>query len=510
MQFQARASEPVSFSTPCLLLPVFKQHSENPRQTDSFQKIDSALDGLLTRLIEQGDFKAEVGQTLLLPEPKGISAERLLLIGLGDVDSFSEPKLREAFTSAFTAASQLSVKEIAAELTDPLLDDREPEWQARLSAESALKATYRYTAGKSQPPAAIALKSLTLLIDSSLDEKRIEASLALGAGVGHGINYARELANLPSNILTPTYLANEAVSLGRSGDLKVTILDEEALEELGAGALLAVGKGSTEPSRLIVMEYNGASPEEAPHVLVGKGITFDTGGISIKPSASMDEMRYDMGGAASVMGTFKTLLEIKPRINVVGIIASAENMPDGNALKPGDVIRTLKGLTVEVLNTDAEGRLVLSDALTYAERFKPASVVDIATLTGAVVIALGSQASGLFSNDDELAEALLEAADESWDRAWQLPLWDEYQSLLDSDFADLANIGGRAAGSITAACFLSRFATEYPWAHLDVAATAWNGRKGATGRPVGLLTQYLFDREAESLDEDQLGPLEEV
>ncbi|MGJ8516495.1 leucyl aminopeptidase [Carnimonas bestiolae] len=512
MQFSASSATATDVSTQCLVLPVFKPHQQAPRQTPAFEGVDQALGGLLQRLLSNGDFSAAAGTTLLLPEPQGIAAQRLLLVGLGDPETFSEPALRSAILAAFSAASKLTIEDVAAAFTDPLLEDREPEWQARLCAENAVKASYRYTHGKSTVNEAVTLARVTVLAAEGIDTSRIDESLALGAGVGEGINFARELGNLPANVLTPRHLAEQAVALGDNGALKVTVLDEDELEALGAGALLAVGKGSREPSRLIVLEYQGAAADQPPHVLVGKGITFDTGGISIKPSANMDEMRYDMGGAASVMGTFKTLLEVKPAINVVGIIASAENMPDGNALKPGDVITTLKGLTVEVLNTDAEGRLVLCDALTYAERFTPASVVDMATLTGAMVIALGSEASGVFSNDDGLAEELLEAADESWDRAWQLPIWDEYHKLLESNFADLANIStrGGGAGSITAACFLSRFAENYRWAHLDIAGTAWDGKNGATGRPVGLLTQYLFDREAEGLDADQLGPLEEV
>ena len=306
--------------------------------------------------------------------------------------------------------------------------------------------------------------------------------------------------------MTPSYLAEQAEALGKAsgGALAVEVLDEEALEALGAHSLLSVGRGSEQPSRLIVMKYQGAeNPEEAPHVLVGKGITFDTGGISLKPGEAMDEMKFDMCGAASVFGTVKAVLGIRPKVNLVAIVAAAENMPDGRATKPGDIIKTLKGLSVEVLNTDAEGRLVLCDALTYAERFEPASVVDIATLTGACIIALGHHATGLLSNDDDLALGLLDAGEAAWDRAWHLPLWDEYQEQLDSNFADLANIGGRPAGTITAACFLSRFADKFPWAHLDIAGTAWTSgkQKGASGRPVGLLTQYLLDRESDAIVE---------
>lgn len=509
MQFTVTHASPTAVTSECLLLPVFKP-SEEPRTTPAYLEVNQALGGLCDRLLSQEDFSADTGATLLLPEPQGIAAKRLLLVGLGSPERFSEAALRKGIQGAFQAISRTRISQVTAAFTDPLLDDREAEWQARLCAEAATKACYRYTAGKSTPPEPVALAELSLLANDEVDTGRLEESLALGASVANGINYARSLADLPANILTPGYLAQEAEKLGANGDLKVAILNEDELEKMGAGALLAVGQGSAEPSRLIVLEYRGASEDEAPHVLVGKGITFDSGGISIKPSASMDEMRYDMGGAASVMGSFKTLTEVKPNINVVGIIASAENMVDGKSMRPGDIIKTLKGLTVEVLNTDAEGRLVLADALTYAERFKPASVLDMATLTGAMVVALGKEASGVFSNDDLLAEQVLEAADESWDRAWQFPLWDEYQTLLESNFADMANIGGRGAGAITAGCFLSRFASEYRWAHLDIAGTAWDGKNGATGRPVGLLTQYLFDREAEALDRDALGPLEEI
>src|SRR5690606_25789192 len=321
--------------------------------------------------------------------------------------------------------------------------------------------------------------------------------LTLGSAIAKGVNLARNLGDLPGNICTPTYLANEAKRLARNQPrLSAKILEEKQTKELGMGALLSVSAGSDEPAKLIVLEYRGGGKNDAPVALVGKGITFDTGGISLKPGAGMDEMKYDMCGAASVLGTFQTLLELQLPLNVVGIIPASENMPNGRATKPGDIVTSMSGQTIEILNTDAEGRLVLCDALTYSERFKPKVVIDIATLTGACVIALGAHASGLYSNRDELAQALLAAGQQSNDRAWHMPLWDDYQKQLDSNFADMANIGGREGGSITAACFLSRFTKKFAWAHLDVAGTAWKSgsAKGATGRPVPLLVQYLLNQ----------------
>jgi len=314
-----------------------------------------------------------------------------------------------------------------------------------------------------------------------------------------GINTAKDLGNLPGNVCTPTYLAEQAKLLAKtSKKISVKILEEEDMEKLNMGAFLSVSKGSTEPGKLIVIEYKGGKKDEAPHMLVGKGITFDTGGISLKPGAQMDEMKYDMCGAASVIGTMTAIAELQPNLNIVSIIAGAENMPAGNASKPGDIVTTASGQTVEILNTDAEGRLVLCDALTYAENYKPASVVDIATLTGACIVALGHSTSAVMGNSDDLVNELLDAGKSANDKAWQLPIWDEYQDLIDSPFADMQNIGGKGAGSITAACFLSRFAKKYNWAHLDVAGTAWvsGGKdKGATGRPVPLLLQYLLNKE---------------
>ncbi|QEA37830.1 leucyl aminopeptidase [Pistricoccus aurantiacus] len=499
MEFPVKTTNPVKAETACLVIPVFKDGDLLP----AAEKLDNASERLIGQLVERGDFTAELGKVQLISFAPGLNADRLLLVGLGEREKCNEARYRKALDAAFTALANLSVDEVASALGDVPVPDRGGQWKARMIAESALRNVYRFTEFKSSPKPKPQLEQVTLLVSDGDDANSAQEGARVGKAVGEGINYTRTLGNLPGNVCTPRYLAEQARALAdeSGGAVSVEILEEEALEELGAGSLLSVARGSEEPARLIVMQYQGAdSPEEAPHVLVGKGITFDSGGISLKPGEGMDEMKFDMCGAASVLGTLKTIAALKPRLNVIGIVAAAENMPDGRATKPGDIVKTLKGLSVEVLNTDAEGRLVLCDALTYTERFKPASVVDIATLTGAAIIALGHHATGLLSNDDDLALDLLDAGQTAWDRAWHLPLWDEYQEQLDSNFADLANIGGRPAGTITAACFLSRFTEEFRWAHLDIAGTAWQSgkQKGATGRPVGLLTQYLLDREAEA------------
>ncbi|MDN7130865.1 leucyl aminopeptidase [Halomonas sp. MC140] len=499
MEFSVQTANPAKTETACLVVPVFKGSDLLP----SVAKLDDASERLIGQLMERGDFDASLGSVLMIPFAPGLGAQRLLLVGLGEREKCQEAAYIKALDAAMAALVKLPLDEASVVFNDVPLTDRDAAWKARKVLEAAERAIYRFDQFKSTPAPAPSLAKLTLVISDTSSQPLVQQGALVGNAIGQGINYTRTLGNLPANVCTPSYLAEQAQQLGResNGALDVEILDEEALEALGARSLLSVGRGSKEPTRLIVMKYTGAeNAEDAPHVLVGKGITFDTGGISLKPGEGMDEMKFDMCGAASVFGTVKAVLAIKPKLNLVFIVAAAENMPDGHATKPGDIIKTMKGLTVEVLNTDAEGRLVLCDALTYAERFTPASVVDIATLTGAVIIGLGHHATGLLSNDDDLALDLLDAGEAAWDRAWHLPLWDEYQEQLDSNFADLANIGGRPAGTITAACFLSRFADHFPWAHLDIAGTAWHSgkQKGATGRPVGLLTQYLLDRETDT------------
>ncbi|GHE22921.1 leucyl aminopeptidase [Halomonas urumqiensis] len=499
MEFPVQTGNPAKVETPCLVIPVFEDGDLLP----TAERLDDASERLIGQLIERGDFDAKLGSVQMIPFAPGLGAERLLLVGLGKRETCREAAFRKALDAAFSAIAALPADDVAVAFTDVPVPDRQCDWKARMVAEAAHRAVYRFDEFKSEKAPRPRLSQVALLVSEGGNADAARAGARIGDAIGEGVAYTRTLGNLPGNVCTPSYLAEQAEALGEAsnGALAVEILDEEALEALGAHSLLSVGRGSDQPSRLIVMKYQGAeNPDEAPHVLVGKGITFDTGGISLKPGEAMDEMKFDMCGAASVFGTVKAMLAIKPRLNLVFIVAAAENMPDGRATKPGDIIKTLKGLTVEVLNTDAEGRLVLCDALTYAERFKPASVVDIATLTGAAIIALGHHATGLLSNDDDLALDLLDAGETAWDRAWHLPLWDEYQEQLESNFADLANIGGRPAGTITAACFLSRFADTFPWAHLDIAGTAWSSgkQKGASGRPVGLLSQYLLDREVDA------------
>ena len=340
------------------------------------------------------------------------------------------------------------------------------------------------------------LRKLTLSVESRTDLAAAEKALAQGMAIAGGINFAKDLGNLPGNICTPTYLAEQALLLRKHHGLKIEVLDRADMEKLGMGSLLSVTRGSHQPPKFIIVTHNGGKKGEKPVVLVGKGVTFDSGGISLKPGPEMDEMKYDMSGAGSVLGTMKAIAELALPSNVIGLVPTVENMPGGSASRPGDIVTSMSGQTIEILNTDAEGRLILCDALTYAERFEPACVIDIATLTGACVIALGHVTSGLFANDDGLARDLLGAGQNAYDRAWRLPLWDDYQDQLKSPFADMANIGGRPAGTITAACFLSRFAKKYDWAHLDVAGTAWKSgeKKGSTGRPVPLLTHFLLAR----------------
>jgi leucyl aminopeptidase len=377
------------------------------------------------------------------------------------------------------------------------MSGRDTAWLAQHAVSVASETAYRFEEMKSSkdatPPS---LRRLTIAVADKGNARKAERGSAIGAALGRGMALTKDLGNLPPNVCTPTYLADRARELAREYRMKAQVLERDDMEKLGMGALLSVARGSAQPPKLITLEHRGGPKDSKPVVLVGKGITFDTGGISIKPAAEMDEMKFDMSGAGSVLGTLAAVGELELPLNVVGIVPTTENMPGGRASRPGDIVRSMSGQTVEILNTDAEGRLILCDALTYAERYKPAAVIDIATLTGACVIALGHVASGLFSNDDALAQELIDAGETAYDRSWRMPLWDDYQEQLKSNFADFANVGGRPGGSVTAACFLWRFARNFKWAHLDIAGTAWrSGRdKGATGRPVPLLTQFLANR----------------
>ena len=495
IQFSSKVIDPVKQATQCLVVGVY----EGLKLSPSASAVNAADAQQVEALLKREGFQGKPGQSLLLLNPQGIAAERLLVLGLGNPtdDLVSADNFRKAVQKIGDTLRPTTCCEITVMLAEIPIAGQSLEWQARQLAESLGLWEYRSDKLKSTPTDVSFNPGKVIFSANKTDIAAATKGLQLGQAIAKGINLARELGDLPGNICTPTYLANETKRLAnKQAKLSVSVLEEKQMKELGMGSLLSVAAGSDQPAKLIVLEYKGGSKKEAPVALVGKGITFDTGGISLKPGAGMDEMKFDMCGAASVLGTIQTLLELQLPINVVGVIAASENMPNGSATKPGDIVTSMSGQTIEILNTDAEGRLVLCDALTYTERFKPKAVVDIATLTGACVIALGNHATGLFSNNDELAKALLNAGEQAADRAWHMPLWDEYQKQLDSNFADMANIGGREAGSVTAACFLSRFARQFAWAHLDIAGTAWRsgGAKGATGRPVSLLVQYLLNQ----------------
>ncbi len=476
--------------TPCLVVGLFERH----RGDTGFEALDQASGGALGRILRKGDFRGKAGETLLLYAPDGVAASRILLLGLGRHKDLSPRGFGEALGKAVGQLQQANVGSAAVAVPEGA-DSYGLVREGVIAAEAAV---YRFDQCKSEPEKPRRpLGRLTFVTGDSRHLKRMRKACEHGLAIANGSRLAKDLGNLPGNVCTPTYLAEQARKLGRGQRrLKVTVLEEKDMQKLGMGALLSVSRGSSQPAKLIVMEYKGGKPGARPVALVGKGLTFDAGGISIKPAQAMDEMKYDMCGGASVIGTIAACLELQLPINVVGVVPASENLPDGNANKPGDIVTSMSGQTIEVLNTDAEGRLILCDALTYTERFEPAAVIDIATLTGACIIALGHQASGLMGNDDHLVQQILEAGEAANDRAWQLPLWGDYQKQLDSNFADMANIGGRPAGTITAACFLSRFARKFKWAHLDIAGTAWvsGNDKGATGRPVPLLTQFLMKR----------------
>jgi len=496
MEFSIKSGSPEKQRTGCVVVGVF----EGRKLTAPAQDIDRAARGFLTEVLRRGDLEGKAGTTLLLQSVAGVPSDRVLLVGLGKEREQGESAYRKSIDTAVKALRATGTTEATFYLTGQALRKRDTAFKVEQAVLGIMEGMYRFDRMKSKPPETKrALKKVVLHVARRSDIATGEAAAARASAIAEGVNLARDLGNLPANICTPAHLASEAAELAKAFGLVCDILEEKELAKLGMGAFLAVARGSRQPPKLIVLEHRGAKKkDDPPVVLVGKGVTFDTGGISLKPAPEMDEMKFDMCGAASVLGTMKAVALMKLPLNVVGIVPATENMPDGNAVKPGDVVTTMSGKTVEILNTDAEGRLILCDALTYAERYKPAAVVDIATLTGAMVIALGHVATGLFANSDPLARELLHAGDAAWDRAWHMPLWDDYQEGLKSNFADIPNIGTRAGGSITAACFLDRFAKAYPWAHLDIAGTAWKSGidKGATGRPVALLANFLARRSA--------------
>ncbi len=488
MQFSIKALSPEAAKAGCVVLGV---HAAN-ELTPAARRVDQASKGALKKAL--GDLAGRTGSTLLLRGLPGVAAERVLLVGLGEKKDYAEAAYRDAVRAAGLALRELGAKDAALFVADTKVGARPLSWNVRHAVLGVREAFYRFDQLKTQKKSPSSVLGHVLIPLSS--STQLQHALAEAQATADGAELARTLGNLPPNICTPSYLADEAKKLAKQFKLDVEVLERRDMERLGMGAFLAVARASHQPPKLIVLRYAGAAKGKKPLALVGKGITFDTGGISLKPAGEMDEMKYDMSGAASVLGAIRALAAMKAPVNVVGIIPTCENMPGGAASRPGDVVTSMSGQTVEILNTDAEGRLILCDALTYAARYEPEAVIDVATLTGACVIALGHVATGLFANDQKLADGIREAADDAWDRVWQMPLWDDYQEQLRSNFADFANIGGRPGGSITAACFLSRFTRELRWAHLDIAGTAWkSGReKGSTGRPVPLLVRFALSQ----------------
>ena len=450
---------------------------------------DDAVSKLAALATKSGDFDTKAGKLLASYRPGGLAATRLVLVGAGDGSSKS---VRVAVMAAFNTLKTSNAQRVVLDLGALAALSHD---MVRTAVVACADACYVYTTTKAKA----ATSKINRMVIAVPAATGVKAGFDKGVGLVKGIDLAKEWGNRPANFATPTLLAGAAKELDKLPGIKVQILGPKEVAKMGMGSFMAVAQGSAEQLRFIVLHYSGAAKTAAPVVLIGKGITFDTGGISIKPAAEMDEMKFDMCGAASVLGTFRALAELKPTINVVGLIPACENMPDGRSIKPGDVVTSMSGQTIEILNTDAEGRLVLCDALTYAERFKPSAVVDIATLTGACVVALGGVRSGLFASDDNLAKALEDAGESSLDLCWRMPLDDDYAEGLKTNFADVANIAGRAGGAITAAKFLQRFSGKFAWAHLDIAGTAWKGgaAKGATGRPVALLVDYVLGQAKE-------------
>ena len=493
MEFSIKSGSPEKQPSACVVVGVY----ESRKLTLAAELLDKASDGYISGIVRRGDMEGKSGSTLLLQNVPGTLCERVLLVGLGKEKDFREKEFGAAIRNTVKTLNETGAFDASIFLTELAVKKRSIGWRIRQATMIALDATYKFDQFKSKKDEVRRpLRKLTLAVERRNELAQAEEALAQGLAIAEGMAMTKTLGNLPPNICHPTYLAEQAQAMAKEFNLGCDILERADMEQLGMHSLLSVSRGSRQPPKLIVLTYKGSKASEKPVVLVGKGVTFDTGGISLKPGAEMDEMKYDMCGAASVLGTMHSVARMALPINLIVIVPATENMPDGAASRPGDIVTSMSGQTIEILNTDAEGRLILCDALTYAERFEPDTVIDVATLTGACVVALGHIATGLFSNKDGLARELLDAGEESYDRAWHMPLWDDYQELLKSPFADMGNIGGRWGGSITAACFLSRFTKKFEWAHLDIAGTAWKSGadKGATGRPVPLLTHYLLQR----------------
>jgi len=488
MKFQLKSDSILNLSADIIILAVNKSN-----KLCSSLNLNKRLKDELNAIIELGDLSMSIGSASVYPIIENF--KRVCFVRIQDKDETTSEDLLKLANNIFSSIKPIKAETIILPLKQFINKKVNEEFASKLFTRAALDKFYEINSLKSEKKVKDKNNQIIFQSDKA-DHSSIKFGIKEGKASAQGANLTKDLGNLPPNICTPTYLANQSKKIAKDYKMKSTVLNRKQIEQLKMGSYLSVAKGSREEPKFIIMEHRKGKKTEKPIVLVGKGITFDSGGISLKPGAAMDEMKYDMCGAATVLGVMKTVGELNLPLNVVGLIPTCENMPDGLAVKPGDIVRSMSGQTIEILNTDAEGRLILCDALTYAERYKPDTVIDIATLTGACVIALGHHASAVFSKNDKLANNLLDAGNESIDKAWRMPLWDEYQTLLNSNFADMANIGGRAAGSITAACFLSRFAKKYDWAHIDIAGTAWNSgaNKGATGRPVNLLIQFLINK----------------
>ncbi|MBO1254355.1 leucyl aminopeptidase [Alteromonas sp. 5E99-2] len=494
MEFFVKSGSPEKQRSACIVAGVFE-----PRRLSAVaEQLDELSDGYISNLLRRGDLEGKAGQMLLLHQVPNVPSERVLLVGCGKERELDERQYKQIIAKTIKTLNETGSMEAVCFLTELHVKGRDTYWKVRQAVEAAQDSLYTFLqlkTKKDEPRRP--LRKMVFNVSTRRELQEGEKAIEHAIAIAKGAKVTRDVANMPPNICNPLYLWEQAQQLGEQYEKITTdVVDEAKMAELGMNSYLTVGRGSENESMMSLIHYNGGEKDAAPIVFVGKGLTFDSGGISIKPGAGMDEMKYDMGGAATVLGLMHTIAALDLPLNVVGVLAGCENMPDGNAYRPGDVLTTMSGQTVEVLNTDAEGRLVLCDALTYVERYQPETVIDIATLTGACIVALGSFATGLMSQHNPLAHELLNASEQSSDRAWRLPLWDEYQELIESPFADIANVGGRAAGTITAGCFLARFTKKYNWAHLDIAGTAWNSgaKKGATGRPVPMLTQFLLNR----------------
>ncbi len=494
MEYTVKSGSPEKQRIGCVVAAVYA-----PRTLSAAAKIlDKASGGMISNLVRRGEIEGDLGNTLLLHNVDNTLCDRVLLIGCGKEKEIDTRAFRKINSTMAATLKSSGATEVASFLTEIPVRRRSLSWKIQQSIEAIDETLYAFSQLKSEQKAPRRpLRKFVFSVSGRGQLTEGEEAVRRGMAISTGIKLSKDLANLPGNICTPDYLATQALTMQKQfPKTRVSVLDEKAIEEMGMGAFMSVSKGSSQPGKLITIEYKGGDRKQKPVVLVGKGVTFDSGGISLKPGAAMDEMKYDMCGAASVLGAISACAELLLPANIIGIVPAVENMPDGIASKPGDIVTSLSGQTIEILNTDAEGRLILCDALTYAEKFDPDVVIDIATLTGACVVALGEHAAGLLGNHKPLIHDLLKAGKQSGDRCWELPLWDDYQEQLDSNFADMANIGGKGAGTITAACFLSRYAKKYNWAHLDIAGVAWRSgkEKGATGRPVSLLVQYILMR----------------